>query len=75
VPSLDLSPATLFAGLVVSSIGFGLFRYGKKCGRPPQLLAGIALMAYPGFVTGPMPVFAIAGGLLAVLWVSLRLGC
>lgn len=75
MPTLDLSPATLFVGLVVSSIGFGLFRYGKKGSRPPQLLAGMALMAYPSFVHSPVAVLAIAASLLAALWLSLRLGC
>jgi hypothetical protein len=75
VPTLDLSPAALFVGLVVSSIGFGLFRYGKKGSRPPQLLAGLALMAYPSFVHTPVAILTTAALLLAALWLSLRLGC
>lgn len=44
---MDLSAASLITGLFTSSIGFGLFVYGKKQARAPQLVAGILLMALP----------------------------
>lgn len=44
---MDLDPGTLVAGLVVSTIGFSLFLYGKKQARAPQLVAGLVLMLLP----------------------------
>jgi predicted cobalt transporter CbtA len=50
---MDLSAGSLFASVLVSAIGIGLFIYGKKQIRPPQLLVGIALMVFPYFVGDP----------------------
>lgn len=44
---MDLDAASLFSGLVISSIGFGLFVFGRKQRRAPQLLAGVSLMVLP----------------------------
>jgi len=71
---LDLSAGWLFAGLMVSTIGFGLFIYGKKQTRLPQLLAGIVMMVYPGFVASPALIYAIGGGLCLGVWVAVRSG-
>ncbi len=71
---MDLSAGGLFAGMVVSTIGLGLFCYGKKASRLPQLLTGLALMGYPMFVLSPTPMLALGAALLATLWISLRMG-
>lgn len=71
---MDLSAGALFAGMVVSTIGLGLFCYGKKASRLPQLLTGLALMGYPMFVQSPTPMLALGAALLATLWISLRMG-
>ena len=70
----DISPATLFAGLLVSTIGFGLFLYGKRATRFPQLLTGLALMGFPLFVHGAVATLAIGASLVAGMWVYVRLG-
>ena len=41
---MDLSPGWLFASLAVSTVGLGLFLYGKKQTRLPQFLVGLALL-------------------------------
>ena len=71
---MDFSAGALFSSLVVSSVGFGFFIYGKKNARGPQLLAGVAMMIYPYFVSGPAAMLGIACGLLLALHGALRAG-
>jgi hypothetical protein len=71
---MDFDASTLFANVVVSAVGIGFFIYGKKQRRAPQLVTGVLLMAYPYFVTGALLTYAIAVGLVAALWIGIRLG-
>ena len=71
---MDIDSSTLLAGLLVSSVGFVLFRYGQKAVRLPHLVAGLALMAFPYFAGGPIAILALSGGLVAALWVGVRMG-
>jgi len=64
----------LFAGFLVSTVGFGLFLYGKKQARIPQLVAGIAMMVYPGFIASPMIILALGGALIGGVWFAVRAG-
>ena len=50
---MDFSAGSMFASLVVSAFGIGLFIYGKKQVRPPQVVVGIAMMVFPYFVGSP----------------------
>jgi len=71
---MGISVGTLFASLVVSSVGFGVFTYGKAQARVPQILVGIVLMAFPYFVSGPLAMCSIAVGLLLALSAAVRFG-
>jgi hypothetical protein len=71
---VHLSGNQLLASLLVSSIGFVLFVYGRKLARAPQLVAGLALMVYPYFVSSAVATLLVAAGLLGALWLSVRLG-
>lgn len=71
---MDLSPAALFVALLVSSIGFSLFLYGKKQTRAPQLVTGIALMILPFIAPGALLDGGIALLLIVALWVAVRHG-
>jgi len=71
---MDLSTSALLGSLVVSSLGFGLFRYGKQQLRMPQLSVGLTMMIYPYFVSGPLPTWGLAGGLLLGLFIGIRSG-
>ncbi len=71
---MSLEPGVLFLSLVVGTIGLALFVYGKKQARWPQMVAGLAFMVYPYFVTGMTAVVVIGLGLGALLWWMLRLG-
>lgn len=71
---MDLSAGTMFASLFVSALGIGLFIYGKKQIRPPQLVTGIALSVSPYFVSGPAWILGIGAALIFGLWLVLRAG-
>jgi len=45
------TPENLFFSIVFSSIGLAAFVYGKKSGAFKPVILGIALMAYPYFIS------------------------
>jgi len=71
---MNLDGNSLFAGFAVSLVGLGFFMYGRKQGRPAQILFGLISMGYPYFVAGPAWIFGIFAVLVAALWLALRLG-
>ena len=71
---MDLDPGTLLAGLVVSGVGFVLFRYGKSQVRVPQMVVGLMMLAAPLITRGPLLTLAVGGGLAAALWICMRMG-
>ena len=72
MPSLD--PTWLFLSLIPGGIGFVLFRYGKKQGRWPQLVAGVAFIVYPYFTPTIASMIAVGAALGAALWLAVRTG-
>ena len=71
---MNLNPGWLFASLIVSAVGFILLHYGRKMARVPHVVAGVAMMAYPYFVHGVLANALIGVGVLAALWLVVRLG-
>lgn len=71
---MDLSVEALVASFLISLVGFGLFLYGKKQMRFPQLISGIALMLEPWVLPEPLPMTLGAVVLVGVLWTVLRFG-
>jgi hypothetical protein len=71
---MDLDGNSLIASLVIGSVGFVSFAYGKKQHRLPQMLVGVALMAFPYFVPGVLLMSGIAVALLGLLALMLKLG-
>lgn len=71
---MDFTPAQLLGSLIASSIGMGLFLYGKREARPPQLVVGVAMMLYPALVPGALAMLGIGLALLAGLWGALQAG-
>jgi hypothetical protein len=59
----------LLMGVLVSSIGLGLFIYGKKAIRWPHLAVGLALMLLPLLVYSVLGLFLITVALLVLVWV------
>ena len=71
---MSLDPTWIFLSMIPAGIGFVLFVYGKKQQRWPQLIAGIAMMAYPYFATTVMSMTIVGVVICAALWYALRLG-
>jgi hypothetical protein len=46
-----MDPNYLMLSLLFGVIGVAMFWYGKKANRLPHVAAGIALMAFPYFIT------------------------
>ena len=64
-------PAYLFGSILFSAVGFAAFVYGKRLAHWKPLVLGIALMAYPYFVSQTWAVYAV-GVVLSVLIFLLR---
>ena len=60
--------------LLVGSIGFVLFVYGKKQARYPQLVAGLVLMVYPYFVGNAWAMLVVGAIIIGGLWLAVREG-
>jgi hypothetical protein len=71
---MSIDPTWLFLSLIPGGIGFVLFVYGKKQGRWPQLVAGLAFMAYPYFTPTVTSLVAVGVALGVGLWVLVRGG-
>ena len=71
---MTLDPAWLLLSLIPSGIGFVLLAYGKKQGRWPHLVAGLALMVYPYLATTVSALVAVGLVIGLGLWYAIRLG-
>jgi hypothetical protein len=71
---VDLSSNWLLASLLVGTVGMGIFIYGKKQRRSPQLIAGIALMAISYVVSSPVWMSACAVLIVGALWYGTKNG-
>ena len=71
---MTLDATWLFLSLIPGGAGFVLLVYGKKQGRWPHLVAGLAFMAYPYFATSVVSLIAVGVGLAVALYVAVRSG-
>ena len=71
---MDDSAVALFASLLLSSVGFGLFVYGKKQRRAPHLAAGLALMGGPYFFPGTVWILSFGLAVVVATFVASRAG-
>ena len=69
-----LDPAFLVVSLIVSSVGFVMFMYGKKQHRPVQLGSGLLLMLVPFFVRDPLALGSASIVVCAIVWGSVKAG-
>jgi hypothetical protein len=67
---MNTSFGGLFLSLVIGAVGTGLFIYGKKQGRLPQMVGGLALCIYPYFVPNLWLTGGIAVLIVAAVWVA-----
>lgn len=61
------TPAALFAYVLFGVIGLAAFVFGRRTGRWPQMGIGLALMAYPYFVSQAWQLYAIGIALCVAL--------
>ena len=71
---MTLDPTWLFLSLISSAIGFVLFIYGKKQGRPPHLVAGVLFAVYPYFAESVTAIVGVGVALGVALWLAVRAG-
>jgi hypothetical protein len=60
--------------MLIGSVGFVAFFYGKKMKRLPQMVAGLTLMAYPYFVSNLWVMGGIAIVVLGLMYLAIRAG-
>ena len=70
----SFAPAPLFVSLIIGAVGLGLFLYGKRQKRLPQMFAGLVLMAFPYFVPSVLWMVAIAVVIVGLTWMAARVG-
>jgi hypothetical protein len=56
---MDIDPTYLMLSLLFGALGMGLFLYGKKSQRLPHLMAGVALMTCPYFITNVIAMMSV----------------
>jgi 4-hydroxybenzoate polyprenyltransferase len=71
---MSFDPTWLLLSLIPSGVGFVLFVYGKKQGRWPHLVAGVALSIYPYMATTITMLVTVGALIGAGLWYAVRLG-
>ena len=71
---MSLDPNSLLAALLVGSVGFVLFRYGRRQRRFPQTTAGVLMFVYPMFVSDVTLMLVICAALLLLVWLAVRAG-
>ena len=64
----DFSTAKIFAWTIFGAIGFAVFLYGKKNKFLRPIIIGIALMAYPYFISGTFFLYLVGIALIAALY-------
>lgn len=63
-----MNTSYLFLVILFSACGMAFFMYGKKQLSFIPLLCGLALMIYPYFVSGTLPLIGIGVTLIAIPW-------
>lgn len=63
---MRLNASILWWGLLFGSIGMGFFIYGRKQRAIVPLVCGVALMAFPYFVTGTVWLIVVGIALMAI---------
>jgi hypothetical protein len=64
-----MNTPSIFASIIFGSIGFAALIYGKKQRSLKPLGIGIALMAYPYFISNPWIVYGLGFLLTASLFI------
>ena len=65
---MDLSPASLFFGLLFGAIGFAAFQIGRKRADARKIVLGIALMGLTFVAGGDWWAWLLAAGMTGLLF-------
>ena len=71
---VNFSSGWFLASFLVGTVGLGIFAYGKKQSRLPQLVAGILLVAASWLISSPAWMVACAVLVIGALWYGTRAG-
>jgi hypothetical protein len=71
---MQFTTGWIIASFLVGTVGLGIFTYGKKQTRSPQLIAGIVLMGLSAIVASPVWMVASAVLVVGALWAGTRAG-
>ncbi len=66
---MDFSFSAIFSGLVISSIGGGLFIYGKRAEKYLHLLVGLSMCVYPILISNLLILWPLTVALIALLYI------
>ncbi len=64
-----MSEATLWWGLLFGAIGLGYLAYARRQRAPVPLACGVALLAFPYFVSNAWAMALVGAALVALPWV------
>jgi hypothetical protein len=62
---LDISPASLFIGIIAGAFGAAYFMYGKKQARVVPMVSGVLLCVYPYFFDSVLWLVVFGAALIA----------
>jgi hypothetical protein len=71
---VEFDTASIVISMLVGTVGFGIFIFGKKQQRHPQLVVGLAMMVYPYFIPSALAMALIAVALIALLVLAVKRG-
>ena len=71
---MDFSAGAMMASMVVSTVGMGVFMYGKKQTRAPQMAGGMVLMMAPYVAGGVVATLAVGAVVGLGVWLAVRAG-
>ena len=72
VLTAGLSGSYIIASLLLSAVGFVLYKFGRSQRRFPYSAVGVTMMIYPYFVTDVRWMLAVAVALGGALWSIVR---
>ena len=71
---MSLDPTWLVLSLIPGGIGFVLLVLGKKYGRIPHIVAGLAFIVYPYFFETVLGLVGVGVLIGAAFWLAVRAG-
>ncbi len=71
---MNFDPLNLLLGFAISTVGYALFRWGKKQAKVPHLVGGVLLMVTPYVCPNIPTMLAVCGAIGALAYLVARAG-